>query len=151
MSAARSCPTAQERERISAALVTVFLAKHLDEVHDDALHFLELALVSPEGDIMTAGADAHPVLGFEHPHVLVVPTEESEMIQVGRQDHPAGDSDGVSQRVVVPPGRLRKTHLLPWRPRPHAQRTESTPRVRPSGAASHLGLFEQPNPDYSCT
>src|SRR5215467_12316166 len=27
---------------------------------------------------------------------------------------------------------------------PHAQRTESTPRVRPSGAASHLNLFERP-------
>ena len=30
------------------------------------------------------------------------------------------------------------------RPRPHAQRTESMPRVRPSGAASQLDLFEQP-------
>src|SRR6266508_3973174 len=29
-------------------------------------------------------------------------------------------------------------------PSPHAQRTESTPRVRPSGAALHLDLFEQP-------
>ena len=30
------------------------------------------------------------------------------------------------------------------RPRPHAQRRETTPRVRPSGAASHLDLFEHP-------
>src|SRR5258706_9348424 len=30
------------------------------------------------------------------------------------------------------------------RPRLHAQRAEGTPRVRPSGAASHLDLFEQP-------
>src|SRR5207247_4401803 len=30
------------------------------------------------------------------------------------------------------------------RPRSHAQRTGSTPRVRPSGAASHLDPFEQP-------
>jgi sulfur carrier protein ThiS len=29
-------------------------------------------------------------------------------------------------------------------PRPHAQRTESTPRVRLSGAASHLDLLEHP-------
>src|SRR6266508_2691012 len=44
-----------------------------------------------------------------------------------------------------PTSRLLKTaHLLRWRPRPHAQRTESTPRVRPSGAALHLDLFEQP-------
>jgi len=28
------------------------------------------------------------------------------------------------------------------RPRPHAQRTGGTPRVRLSGAASHLDLFE---------
>src|SRR6266851_4352504 len=39
---------------------------------------------------------------------------------------------------------LKKAHLLRWRPRPHAQRTENTPRVRPSGAASQLDLFEQP-------
>src|SRR5687767_5599289 len=31
-----------------------------------------------------------------------------------------------------------RAQLLRWRPRPHAQRTESTPRVRPSGAASQL-------------
>src|SRR5712692_685015 len=57
--------------------------------------------------------------------------------------------------------RPTKAHLLRWRPRPHAQRTESTPRVlinsalvsrRPGaaaqlerrGAASHLDLFEPP-------
>src|SRR3990172_11560762 len=59
---------------------------------------------------------------------------------------------------------LKKAHLLRWRPQPHAQRgslalagspdmlasppaqlaKRSTPRVRPSGAASHLDLFEQP-------
>jgi len=44
-----------------------------------------------------------------------------------------------------PPRRmLKKAHLLRWRPRPHAQRGETTPRVRPSGAASHLDLFEHP-------
>src|SRR5712692_441407 len=40
--------------------------------------------------------------------------------------------------------RLKKAHLLRWRPRPQVQRTESTPHLRPSGAASHLDLFEQP-------
>src|SRR5438874_9502117 len=30
------------------------------------------------------------------------------------------------------------------RPRPHARRTGSTPRARPSGAASPLDLFERP-------
>jgi len=39
---------------------------------------------------------------------------------------------------------LKKAHLLRWRPPPHAQRTESTPRVRPPGAASQLDLFEHP-------
>src|SRR6266849_1042822 len=43
-----------------------------------------------------------------------------------------------------PPRLLKKVHLLRWRPRPHAQRRETTPRVLPSGAASHLRLFEQP-------
>src|SRR5712691_9420696 len=45
---------------------------------------------------------------------------------------------------------LKKAHLLRWRPWPHAQRTGSTPRVRPAGAASHLGLFEQP-PGFSAS
>ena len=39
---------------------------------------------------------------------------------------------------------MKKAHLLRWRSRPHAQRTGSTPRVRPSRAASHLDLFDQP-------
>src|SRR6267142_1663252 len=39
---------------------------------------------------------------------------------------------------------LKKAHLLRWRPRSHAQRTERTPRMRPSGAASHVDFFEQP-------
>jgi len=48
-------------------------------------------------------------------------------------------------RDLLSPGRLlKKAHLLRWRPRPHAQRTGSTPRVRRSGAASHLDLFAQP-------
>src|SRR5437867_1896533 len=37
-----------------------------------------------------------------------------------------------------------KAHRLRWRPRPHAQRTESTPRARPSGAASQLDLSQRP-------
>src|SRR6266436_3002681 len=43
--------------------------------------------------------------------------------------------------IVRPPIRA---HLLRWRPRLRAQRTESTPRTQPSGAASHLDLFAQP-------
>jgi hypothetical protein len=40
---------------------------------------------------------------------------------------------------------LKRAHLLSLgRPRPHAQRRRTTPRVRPSGVASHLGPFEQP-------
>ena len=38
--------------------------------------------------------------------------------------------------------RLKRAHLLRWRPRPHARRTRSTPRGLPSGAASHLNPFE---------
>src|SRR5438876_142985 len=36
------------------------------------------------------------------------------------------------------PRAMIRAHLRRWRPRPHAQRTESTPRVRPSGAALQL-------------
>ena len=38
----------------------------------------------------------------------------------------------------------KKAHLLRWRPRRHAQRGETTPRVKPSGAASHLEIFAHP-------
>ena len=37
-----------------------------------------------------------------------------------------------------------RAHLLRWRPRPGAQRTASTPRARPSGAASQLDPSRQP-------
>ena len=37
-----------------------------------------------------------------------------------------------------------RVQLLRWRPRSHAQRTESTPRVQPSRAASQLGPSRQP-------
>jgi len=37
---------------------------------------------------------------------------------------------------------LRRAHLLRWRPRSHAQRTESTSRVRLSSAVAHPGLLE---------
>src|SRR6266852_5947845 len=36
------------------------------------------------------------------------------------------------------PRAMIRAHLRRWRPRPHAQRTGSTPRVRPSGAALQL-------------
>ena len=64
---------------------------------------------------------------------------------------PRGGQEGRHGHLEGPPGplprpvrgrlaarALRRVHLLRWRPRPHAQRTESTPRVRPSGAASHM-------------
>src|SRR5712692_4627747 len=44
--------------------------------------------------------------------------------------------------IIVRRRLLKKAHLLRWRPWPHAQRTGSTPRVRPAGAASHLDLFD---------
>src|SRR6266498_1109468 len=36
-----------------------------------------------------------------------------------------------------------------WRPRPHAQRTGSTPRVRPSGAALQLDPSHRSSPSIS--
>src|SRR5712692_399401 len=50
----------------------------------------------------------------------------------------------------VPPSRpLKRAHLLRWRPRQQVQRTESTPHLLPSGAASHLNPFERPAPSLS--
>ena len=43
-----------------------------------------------------------------------------------------------------PPRAPNKAPLLRWRPRPRAQRTRDTPRVRPSGAASQLDLSRPP-------
>src|SRR5882672_8485911 len=52
-----------------------------------------------------------------------------------------GDA-GAPPSPPPPPHRLRRGairgHLLRWRPRPGAQRRETTPRARPSGAASHM-------------
>src|SRR5947209_9772802 len=45
---------------------------------------------------------------------------------------------GSGSRRTGEPRAMIRAHLLRWRPRPHAQRTGSTPRVRPSGAASQL-------------
>ena len=42
------------------------------------------------------------------------------------------------------PRRPIRAHLLRWRPRPGAQRTGSTPRARPSGAASQLDPSRPP-------
>ena len=41
-----------------------------------------------------------------------------------------------------------RAHLLRWRPRPGAQRTDSTPRARPSGAASHMAPSRRPAPAW---
>ena len=51
-------------------------------------------------------------------------------------------SPSTYSKVRLGPARARRgpirAHLLRWRPRPGAQRRETTPRVRPSGAASQL-------------
>jgi len=66
---------------------------------------------------------------------------------VARHASGSGGAGAAALAVRAPPtkprrARLRKNaHLLRWRPRLRAQRTESTPRAQPSGAASHLDLF----------
>src|SRR5216684_7370660 len=44
-----------------------------------------------------------------------------------------------------------RAHLRRWRPRPHAQRTGSTPRVRPSGAALQLDPSHRSSQGFSDT
>ena len=55
-----------------------------------------------------------------------------------------GLADWIAGTRVVRAGRLKKAHLLRWRPRQPAQRRATTPRRLPSGAASQLDLFEPP-------
>ena len=49
---------------------------------------------------------------------------------------PSSSPPSAARRLLI------KAHLLRWRPRQHAQRRATTPRVLPSGAASHLDLSE---------
>src|SRR5262249_29674963 len=44
------------------------------------------------------------------------------------------------------PRRTIRAHLLRWLPQPHAQRRETTPRARPSVAASHPDPSRPPAP-----
>ena len=48
------------------------------------------------------------------------------------------------RRSVRPRRPPIRAHLLRWRPRPQAQRSRATPRLRPSGAASHLDPSRRP-------
>ena len=66
-----------------------------------------------------------------------------DRVTAGRGD--GRNPDGISPRLGRVPDRegrraraMRRAHLLRWRPRQPAQRTESTPRRLPSGAASQL-------------
>src|SRR6266849_2021244 len=53
-------------------------------------------------------------------------------------------------RGAKPPSEwMIRAHLRRWRPRPHAQRTGSTPRVRPSGAALQLDPSHRSSPTFS--
>src|SRR5881296_482480 len=60
---------------------------------------------------------------------------------MGRVTGPGGHASAPGCRR-----RLQRAHLLRWPPPPHAQRTESTPRVQRRRAASHLDPFEPPTP-----
>src|SRR5712691_8842323 len=59
----------------------------------------------------------------------------------GRPHRQRGLSRASGRRKLAPRRRLKKAHLLRWRPRQQVQRTGSTPHLLPSGAASHLGPF----------
>ena len=60
------------------------LAKHLDEIPQHSLDLVDMSLISAERDIMPTRADADVVLGFERSGVLIVTTEQGEMIQIRR-------------------------------------------------------------------
>src|SRR5205823_75868 len=85
-----------------------FLPEHLDEVPDDALGLLDLALVALQGDVLAAGRDAHLVLRFEGPQVLVASAEEGEVVHIGGQDDAPRGVSGFSQRVFASIGTCRR-------------------------------------------
>src|SRR5438094_8530546 len=97
------------------------------------------------------GARVKPALEVEHPTVGGAIPNPAFTAHVGAVHFRAPASPaqrflgGGFGRVAKPPSEDR------WRPRPHAQRTESTPRVRPSGAALQLDPSHRSNQTISPT
>ena len=52
---------------------------------------------------MSARGDAHVISGFEGSQMLVVPAEESEMIEIRGKNDPARRVGRFSQRRLMPP------------------------------------------------
>src|SRR5213593_1092381 len=106
------------------------------------LRFVGGGLDGPLRNLPQFGARAKPALEVEHPLVGGVPSDgfwpRLLACHVGgfHCRAPALPAQrflgGGFGRGAKPPSEDR------WRPRPHAQRTGSTPRVRPSGAALQL-------------
>ena len=82
----------------------------------------EGATVGAPGAVIHAILDALAPLGVTHIDMPATPARVWQAIQS-------------AARATI------RAHLLRWRPRPHAQRTETTPRVRPSGASLAAGPF----------
>ena len=119
------------------------------------------AATSPAGPTPSSGASSAAVPACNA--VERTPRGAREHARV-RRDEPASSSGAASpssaRRSATPSCRRRawstttpkpasaqaaiRAHLLRWRPRPHAQRRETTPRVPPSGAASQLDLSRPP-------
>src|SRR4029453_17884274 len=87
----------------------------------------------------------------EHPlHDLLATRAFVVWAHLGGGDGDVAGHDRVSFSVRLKKAHLRYLATALGRPRPHAQRTESTPRERPSGTASHLDLFESPAVSTFC-
>ena len=79
-------------------------------------------------------------------HKMAGQSVHSHLKKLRGEGRVAEDVDPRRPLPLAPRRMLIRAHLLRWRPRPGAQRTASTPRVRPSGAASQLDPSQHPAP-----
>ena len=99
------CAVSLSADRISEAPSDGPLPQHLDEIAQHALRLAHLALLAPKGHVVSARGDAHVVSGFEGSQVLVVPAEQSEMIEIG----------GRTIRRVAWVASVNEGSYLPWK------------------------------------
>src|SRR5262245_44451727 len=79
------------------------LPEHLDEVAQHSFRLRHLSLIASKRYVVPTRGDAHVVSRFEGPQVLVVPAEESEVIEIWRENDPARRVSRLSQRRLLPP------------------------------------------------
>ena len=151
-------PTSEEQAERTRGLLSAAGAESIDAAREQwwlGLRDAEAAAYTTAGGdfvrderIYRRGFEAACILareGASYTDLIVVLRERDPEIfehEAFRQGFARGRAHIWAREDRRAASRLRKkVQLLRWRPRPHAQRTRSTPRVRRSGAASHLDLL----------